>query len=86
MQHNRLQSISTIHKPHHRYIMYMYSTKETKHLRKQQPIRSNIFLMYIICIYWEASIHKICERMWQFDPGSGVTAWQQCVGSSVVVC
>ena len=39
MQHNRLQSISTIHKPHHRYIMYMYSTKETKHLRKQQPIQ-----------------------------------------------
>ena len=24
--------------------------------------------------------------MWQFDPGPGVTAWQQCVGSSVSVC
>ena len=24
--------------------------------------------------------------MWQLDPGPGVTAWQQCVGSSVSVC
>ena len=49
MQHNRLQSISTIHKPHHRYIMYMYSTKEIKY-----TIRS------IVC---EASCHSVTRSL-----------------------